>query len=201
MELIEYRLTPVTEEQLEPAQREVWDVLVHGARGGKSVRPEGFLTGPFDVLVRSPAVALAGSRLGEVLRFETELTQRERELVIIAVAAYWRAEFSWLAHDKYARESGLPEAVADDIAAGRVPHFDSAGDRVIYELVSALVRHGSVDDERYAAALDLLGERRLVELVALSGYYCFTSVLLNAFRVPLPAGATVPWSPKEPPRG
>jgi 4-carboxymuconolactone decarboxylase len=197
MGLAGYRLDPVTEEQLEPAQREVWDVLVQGARGGKSVRPEGFLTGPFDALVRSPAVALAGSRLGEVLRFETELTQRERELAIITVAAHWRAGFSWLAHDAYARESGLPADVADDIAAGRVPHFDSGHDRVIYELVAALARDGHVDDERYAAALDLLGERRLVELVALSGYYCFSSVMLNAFRVPLPDGASVPWNPEE----
>jgi 4-carboxymuconolactone decarboxylase len=193
----DYRLVPVTEQDLEPAQREVWDGLVDGQRGGKSVRDEGFLTGPFDALVRSPVVALAGSRLGEVLRFETELTQRERELAIITVAARWQASFAWLRHEAYARESGLSAEVVADIAAGREPGFDSDRDRVIYQLVSELVRDGSVSDERYAAALALLGERRLVELVALSGYYCFSSVVLNAFRVPLPAGASVPWSPKE----
>ena len=193
----DYRLVPVTEENLGPAQREFWDDLVHGQRGGKSVRAEGFLTGPFDVLVRSPDLAQAASRLGEVLRFQTELTQRERELAIITVVAYWEASFAWLGHAAYARESGLAADVIADIAAGREPSFDSESDRVIYQLVSELVRDGSVGDEQYAAALALLGERRLVELVALSGYYCFTSVVLKAFRVPLPDGASVPWSLKE----
>ena len=197
MGVADYRLTPVTEENLQPEQRTVWDELVDGKRGGKSVRDEGFLVGPFDALLRSPDVALSASRLGEVLRFETELTQRERELAIITVAAHWQASFAWLRHEIYARESGLAADVIADIAAGREPAFESDSDRVIYELVSGLVREGGVSDERYAAALQLLGGRRLVELVALSGYYCFSSVVLNAFRVPLPDGASVPWSQKE----
>jgi 4-carboxymuconolactone decarboxylase len=197
MGLEDYRLAPVTEPDLKPEQREVWDELVGGKRGGKAVRGEGFLVGPFDALVRSPDVALSASRLGEVLRFETELTQRERELAIITVAAHWRASFAWLRHDVYARESGLAPEVIADIAAGREPAFDTDRDRVIYQLVSGLVREGGVSDERYAAALELLGERRLVELVALSGYYCFSSVVLNAFRVPLPDGENVPWSQEE----
>jgi 4-carboxymuconolactone decarboxylase len=194
-----YRLVPVTEPDLTPEQRTFWDSLNGGKRGGKSVRAEGFLTGPFDVLLRSPDLAQAGARLGEVLRFETALTQRERELVIITVIAHWQARFSWLPHSAYAQEAGItPEAVAD-IAAGREPAFDSDADRVIHQLVSELVATGWVSDERYAAALAALGERRLVELVALAGYYCFTSVLLNAFRVPLPDGTSVPWNSEETP--
>jgi len=113
MGVADYRLTPVTEENLQPEQRTVWDVLVDGKRGGKSVRDEGFLVGPFDALLRSPDVALSASRLGEVLRFETELTQRERELAIITVAAHWQASFAWLRHEIYARESGLAADVVD----------------------------------------------------------------------------------------
>jgi 4-carboxymuconolactone decarboxylase len=175
----------------------VWDGLVGGERGSKSIRAEGYLVGPFDALLRSPGVAEAGSRLGEVLRFETELTQRERELAIITVVARWQSSSAWPPHEVYAREAGIaPDAIAD-IAAGREPSFDSDADRVIYQLVSELVREGRVSDEKYAAALAQLGERRLVELVALSGYYCFTSVVLDAFRVPVPEGKTVPWGQEE----
>jgi 4-carboxymuconolactone decarboxylase len=194
-----YRLVPVTEPGLQPGQRAAWDSLAGGKRGAKSVRAEGFLTGPFDVLLRSPGVAQAGGRLGEVLRFETELTQRERELAIITVAARWQAGPAWVPHAAYAAEAGLAPEVIAGIAAGREPGFDSDRDRVIYQLVRELVAEGQLSDERYAAALALLGERRLVELVALSGYYCFTSVVLNAFRVPPPAGTSVPWNPKEAP--
>jgi 4-carboxymuconolactone decarboxylase len=193
----DYRLVPVTEPDLQPGQRAVWDGLVGGERGSKSIRAEGYLVGPFDALLRSPGVAEAGSRLGEVLRFETELTQRERELAIITVVARWQSSSAWPPHEVYAREAGIaPDAIAD-IAAGREPSFDSDADRVIYQLVSELVREGRVSDEKYAAALAQLGERRLVELVALSGYYCFTSVVLDAFRVPVPEGKTVPWGQEE----
>jgi 4-carboxymuconolactone decarboxylase len=193
----DYRLVPVTEPDLRSGQRAVWDGLVGGERGSKSIRAEGYLVGPFDALLRSPGVAEAGSRLGEVLRFETELTQRERELAIITVVAHWQSSSAWPPHEVYAQEAGIaPDAIAD-IAAGREPRFDSDADRVIYQLVSELVREGRVSDEKYAAALAQLDERRLVELVALSGYYCFTSVVLDAFRVPVPEGKTVPWGQEE----
>lgn len=193
----DYRLVPVTGPDLRPEQRPVWDGLVGGKRGSKSIRAEGYLVGPFDALLRVPVVAEAGGHLGEVLRFETELTQRERELAIITVVAHWRSSAAWPPHEAYAREAGIaPEAVAD-IAAGREPRFDSDADRVIYQMVFELVAQGRVSDEKYAAALDQLGERRLVELVALSGYYCFTSVVLDAFRVPVPQGKKVPWDQKE----
>jgi 4-carboxymuconolactone decarboxylase len=193
----DYRLVPVTEDNLTSAQRPVWDGLAGGKRGGKSIRAEGFLVGPFDALVRSPGVAEAGGRLGEVLRFETELTQRERELAIITVVAHWRSTAAWPPHAAYAEEAGVPAEAVAAIGAGREPAFDSHADRVIYQLVSELVSHGRVSDENYGAAHDLLGERRLVELVALSGYYCFTSFVLDAFQVPIPVGTTVPWTHKE----
>jgi 4-carboxymuconolactone decarboxylase len=193
----DYRLVPVTEQDLRPEQRPVWDGLAGGKRGAKSIRSEGFLVGPFDVLVRSPEVAQAAGRLGEVLRFETELTQRERELAILVVVAHWQSTAAWPPHEAYAIEAGISADAVADIAAGREPRFDSDGDQVIYQLVFELVKQGRVSDERYAAALAQLGERRLVELVALSGYYCFTSVLLDAFRVPVPEGKTVPWGQEE----
>ena len=53
------------------------------------------------------------------------------------------------------------------------------------------------DDRLLRAALALLGEGALVELVALAGYYSLSSFLLNTFRVPLPEGVRVPWDPAQ----
>jgi 4-carboxymuconolactone decarboxylase len=187
------RLVPLREPDLTDEQRRMWQHLSAGRRGATAVRPEGFLTGPFDVLLRSPRVGEAVAALGGLLRYESDLDQRWRELVIVTVAARWRAAFAWLRHDVYARDAGLPTEAVAAIAAGRQPTFEQDGDRVVHAFVHQLVHTGAVDEQRYAAALALLGEAPLVELVALTGYYCLSSMLLNAFEVPLPAGAEVPW--------
>jgi 4-carboxymuconolactone decarboxylase len=187
------RLEPLREPDLTAAQRTMWQEVASGPRAATAVREEGFLTGPFDVLLRSPRAGATIAALGSLLRYESDLDQRRRELVILVVAARWRAAFAWLRHDVYARDAGLPEAAIAAIAAGQTPVFTLDSDRVLYEFVHQLVHTGSVDDDRYAAALALLGEEPLVELVALTGYYCMNSMILNAFEVPLPAGERVPW--------
>jgi len=187
------RLRPLTEGRLTAPQREMWRELAAGPRGVTAVRPEGFLTGPFDVLLRSPEIGRAVAGLGALLRYESALTQRQRELVICTVAARWRAEFAWLRHDGYARDAGVPGAAVEAIAAGTEPVFDDEGDRVLYAFVHALAHTGAAERDAYDAALALLGERSLVEAVALTGYYCLSSMLLNAFEVPLPQGESAPW--------
>ena len=51
-----------------------------------------------------------------------------------------------------------------------------------------LNRFKSVSDATYADALARFGERRLVELTALVGYYTMVAMTLNAHEIPLPEG-------------
>jgi 4-carboxymuconolactone decarboxylase len=69
----------------------------------------------------------------------------------------------------------VPPGLADD-------------DAVIVRVAIELNRSNSVADGTYAAALARLGERRLVELVALVGYYTMVAMTLNAHEIPLPEG-------------
>jgi len=46
-----------------------------------------------------------------------------------------------------------------------------------------------VSDATYKAAVDKFGERGVVDLVGVMGYYHFVSMLLNVDRYPLPDGA------------
>jgi 4-carboxymuconolactone decarboxylase len=185
------------ESDLDDDQRAMWQSLLAGGRGAKAIREEGNLTGPFDALLRSPAVGTAVADLGSLLRFGSELTRRQVELVITVVAARWHARFAWLRHDEYARDAGIPAAAVAAIAAGAEPEFDDPVDQAVYGFVHALAHHGAVPDAEYAAAHAALGERAVVELAALAGYYCLCSFVLNTFRVPLPSGATSPWDGEE----
>ena len=46
----------------------------------------------------------------------------------------------------------------------------------------------SISDSTYADALARFGERTLVELTALVGYYTMVAMTLNAHEIPLPEG-------------
>jgi 4-carboxymuconolactone decarboxylase len=191
--MTEPRLAPLYPDDLDPAQLTMWDALTSGGRGAKALREEGYLNGPFDVLLRSPKVGEAVGGLGELLRFSTDLTQRQRELVIVTVAGHWRAGFAWVRHVEYARQAGIPEAVLAAVAADQRPVLDDPADRAVHDIVASLLTTGAVPDDVYADAVRLLGVPSVVELTALAGYYCLCSFVLNTFRVPLPPGADMPW--------
>jgi 4-carboxymuconolactone decarboxylase len=67
-------------------------------------------------------------------------------------------------------------------------------ERTVYEVARQLVDDGHVDRATYDAAVALLGERGIVELVTLCGYYTLVSFTLNAFDVALPPGEAPTWS-------
>ena len=105
------------------------------------------------------------------------------------MGARWKAEFEWWAHAQMARRHGVPGAVVDAIGRGEDPPFGADDERTVYEVARQLTRTGRLSQDAYDAAQQLLGDTGVVELVSLCGYYTLISFLLNAFAVPLPAGA------------
>jgi 4-carboxymuconolactone decarboxylase len=185
------RLRSLRYDELGPEARAVWDGVV-GSRGDQ-VAADGGLIGPFNAFVHAPGVGRRLSSLGRVLRFETSLDRRLGEVAIITVAARWKAEFEWWAHAAMAREHGVPDAVVDAIGQGLQPPFEAADERVVYAAARQLTETGQLSDDAFGAAQQLLGDEGVVELVSLCGYYTTVSFLLNAFTVPLPAGAAPMW--------
>ena len=65
----------------------------------------------------------------------------------------------------------------------------------VYDFASELVGTGQVSDAHYAAVKERFGERGVIDLVGAVGYYSMVSMVLNAARVPLPAGEAPPLKP------
>ena len=128
-----------------------------------------------------------------MLRFGTSIDRRLLEVAIITIGAHWKAEFEWWAHARMAREHGVPDAVVTAIGGGVPPPFEADDERVVYEAARSLATSGRLDDSTYHATNQLLGDRGMVELVSLCGYYTLVSFTLNAFDVPLPPGVAPTW--------
>jgi 4-carboxymuconolactone decarboxylase len=186
------RLPELRRDDLTAASQAVWDLIVR-TRGSHVVTDAGSLSGPFNAFVYAPDAGGPLAALGAALRFGSPIDRRLIEVAIITVASHWRAEFEWLAHARLAREAGVPDTVVDAIGRGEEPAFTAADERVVHAAVRELVTMGRLADASYASVHDLLGDSGTVHLVALCGYYSLISFMLNAFMVPLPAGAEPMW--------
>jgi 4-carboxymuconolactone decarboxylase len=58
----------------------------------------------------------------------------------------------------------------------------------VYDFCSEAYALHHVTDATYKRAIELLGEKAVVELVGVLGYYCLVSLTLNIFQVGLPDG-------------
>ena len=80
----------------------------------------------------------------------------------------------------------------DEIEAlrdGADPGFADKQEQVAYSVVRALIGPtADLGDEEYDTAVAVLGERALVELSTLVGYYATLALQLRIFRVPAPPG-------------
>ena len=148
--------------------------------------------GPFAVMVRSPEVMLRAMAMGDYLRFRNVLPRRVSEMAILMAAREWTQQFEWTYHYKYAMEAGLDKAVADAVAEGQRPDTMAEDEAAAYDFSIELHHRKSVSDRTYARALALFGERGIVDLIGITGYYSFLAMMMNVARTPADPGGGEP---------
>ncbi|HEV7264756.1 MAG TPA: carboxymuconolactone decarboxylase family protein [Falsiroseomonas sp.] len=168
-------------DELDEAQRTVWDSVVSG--------PRGQVIGPLRAAIHNPELARRWSAMGEALRFNTSLPKRLSELAIAVTGRRWSSQVEWWVHARAAAENGIAPVILDAILEGRAPAFEATDEALVYDFVRDLHHDGRVGDATYRAALEAFGVKGVVELTALVGYYTMVSMTLNAHGVPLPEGA------------
>lgn len=191
-----FRLIPP--EALTPEQQVLADAIRSGPRGGvknSAAAKPGPLGGPFNVWLRTPDIGNLIQQLGAAIRFRSSLPAKLNEMAIIITARQWTSQYEWFAHCKLALEAGLAPAVADAIARGRRPAGMDADETIVYEFSTELHRTQGVSDATYRAALERFGERGIVDLIAVNGFYVMVSMCLNVDRTPLPEGEKLPLPP------
>jgi alkylhydroperoxidase family enzyme len=185
------RLDLIAPADLNDAQRAVYEAITGGPRASQAgtvpiVDESGRLLGPFAVMLLTPEVGNAMQQVGAKIRFATELTARERELGILAVAGELRSDFERLAHEPAALRAGLTKAQVNAVLSGLVPGGLAGDEALICRLARVMTADRNLSDEDYETGLATLGEQRLAELTWLVGYYSALALSLAVFRPFLP---------------
>ena len=150
--------------------------------------PRGEVRGPFNVMLRSPALMSPLQKVGEYLRFRCELDRRIAEMATLIAARHWTQNYEWSAHHPLALKAGLKAEIAQAIAEGRRPAGMAQDEEITYDLLTEALQNKSVSDATYERAVRQFGEQNLVDLLAIAGYYGLLAMLLNVARTPLPEG-------------
>ena len=133
-------MTPVVvPEQMDGVQRALYDTILGGPRStGPQSQPltesDGSLVGPFNSMLLAPPAGTAVQGLGAALRFESTLTDRQREFAVLLVAHRCQSDFERIAHERIARNV-TDESYATAVAALGAP--------MVYELTT-IVGHYSL---------------------------------------------------------
>ncbi len=174
------RLKLLSPGEMNEAQKQTYDEAIAGKRGSAPA--------PMMAWLNSPEMARHATPLGEMLRFNTVFPPKLSEIAILVTARHFTAHYEWWAHKRLALKGGLAPKIIDDIRDRRTPEFDDPKAGMIYDVAKSLHEGHGLSQPLYDAAIELLGERGVVEIIGLCGYYSMVSMTLNTFEFGLPDG-------------
>jgi alkylhydroperoxidase family enzyme len=138
-------------------------------------------------LAHHPELTAAYHAFNGHILFATTLSPRQRELLVLRVAARREAEYEWLQHTILAADAGLtPEDVArvqeGPDAAGWAP-LDAAMLRAVDELIDDAL----ISDDTWAALAAELDRQQLMDLVFTVGAYELLAMAFKTFGIEIDA--------------
>ena len=169
------RLAPLAPENMPPRQRDAYEDLIAHQRGG--------VRGPFGVWVRSPGLVTA-------LRAHEVLSGRKRHHRRHPRTHHYHHHAPLGGDLRLRRPRGAGSRQrADARSRGR---RDGAGNAhrghppraLRSQVLRRIARNQKVSEALYQEAFSLLGEKGVVDLTALVGFYSAISLTLNAFEIP-----------------
>ena len=190
------RFPVMAPEQMTSEQTKLVQGLLAGPRGGGDASPEAVKAilnrGPFNAWLRSPELGDRLQKVGEYIRFNTSLPLRLNEFAILITARHWTSQYEWYAHLPLALKAGLDPKIADDLAMNKRPAGMKEDEAAVYDFCTQLHQTKKVSDAAYKRAVALFGEKGVMDLIGVSGYYTAVSMTLNVAEVAVPPGQKNP---------
>ena len=138
--------------------------------------------GPFSMLIRNPELMTATRSMGDYLRFKPAIGTTLSEFVILVTSREWSQSYEWNIHAPIALKQGIDKAVIDAVAAGRRPEHMTDDEAICYDFTTELHTTKQVSDATYNRALKRFGEKGVLDLAAIGGYYTFQAMTMNTAR-------------------
>ena len=150
-----------------------------------TMRLRGLVPGPHKIWLANPTLSETIVPTGAYFQTQSTLTKAEIEIATNVINGRWRAAYGNYEHEKIGVEKGglAPDRVAA-LIAGLPTSFEDPRQQVVYELAVTLAAANIVPLGLYRRARDLLGDKGIVDVTTLMGWFTTVSLTLMAFDVP-----------------
>ena len=166
------RFSELRLDQLTPEQQKMATMLKTPPRNS------GLNTGPFNAYARSPGLGILLLQVSDYVRFNSSLPPRLSEFAIMIAAQQWSQPYEWRAHYPLAIKGGLDRQILVDLGAGNKPQGMKDDEAALYEFCTQLYRDKNVTDAAFKTAVGKFGERGIMDLIGIIGYYDLVSMAL-----------------------
>jgi 4-carboxymuconolactone decarboxylase len=168
----EERFSELRLDQLTPEQQTMATMLTTPPRNSQ------INTGPFNAYARSPGLGILLLQVSDFVRFNSSLPPRLSEFAIMIAARQWSQPYEWRAHYPLAIKAGLDRQVLVDLGAGNPPQGMKDDETALYDYCTEMYRDRNVSDASFKAALAQFGERGIMDIIGIIGYYDLVSMAL-----------------------
>lgn len=145
-------------------------------------KSRGFTSNLMRALANAPDAQKEHVRYGHFLRFETKLTEMQREIVICCTVR--GSDYAWAHHaGLLARLDGSLDLAT--IRAGEVPGSLPDDDSALARFALEYSAGTGVSSTTLAAAAHFFSAEQIVEAALLSSYYIGGAALINLFQLPI----------------
>jgi 4-carboxymuconolactone decarboxylase len=179
------RFPQLTMDQLDDKQKPLGEQIMKVSSTG--------LGGPYNAMLRSPAL---GQRLFDLfyyLRWQTSVPTRLNEFAILIIGRQWRSQVEWFAHAPLAAKGGLSAGIIAELKDGKRPSDMAEDEAVVYDFVTELTTTQKVSDQTFARARKAFSDQQIVDLTAVSGNYVMVAMMLAMAEQSVPEGKEPPF--------
>lgn len=168
---------------LSKKQQDLYDSITTGPRASGSQRfsiaaPDGSLNGPFGLMLYIPCIGGPLQSLGAALRYHGSVSDREREIAILAVAAATHSSFETYAHNLVGQSVGLSDKELMSLADGSFRSADPREDTA-FRLCTELTLNPVPGTHLWDIAVVHFAPEEVLELATLAGYYRLISQVMG----------------------
>jgi 4-carboxymuconolactone decarboxylase len=168
----EERFSALQLDQLTPDQQTMATMLATPPRNNK------LNTGPFNAYARSPGLGVLLLHVSDFVRFNSSLPPRLSEFAIMIAAQKWTQLYEWRAHYPLAIKGGLDRQILVDLGAGNRPQAMKEDETTLYDFCTEMYRDRNVSDATFKSAVAKFGERGIMDVIGIIGYYDMVSMAL-----------------------
>ncbi len=143
----------------------------------------GFVSNLMRSLAHAPDGLQQFQRLGHYARYDTELTEVQKELTVCIIGR--GIHYAWTHHSGLARAVGITEAQLAEFKEGRTPGDLGAAERALCDYVLAFSGFGGIPQPVMAAMMAHFSHRQITDVALIAAFYLAAGSLIIGMDVQL----------------